>query len=72
MPLTERIQVNMDENGSQVMLTLYWQARQKPDFDYSAFVHLVDASDQLVAQMTALRANNGYPQRLVARRHYRR
>ena len=36
--------------NSQVMLTLYWRARQKPDFDYSAFVHLVDGSGRMVAQ----------------------
>ena len=38
------------KNDSQVVLTLYWRARQKPDFDYSAFVHLVDGTGRLVAQ----------------------
>lgn len=38
----------VDETGVHVQL--YWQALTKPDFDYSTFVHLVDASGTLVAQ----------------------
>ena len=34
----------------QIQVDLYWQAMQKPDFDYSAFVHLVDAGGQLITQ----------------------
>lgn len=36
--------------GTEVEITLYWQAMAKPDFNYSAFVHLIDGSDQLVGQ----------------------
>jgi hypothetical protein len=31
-------------------MTLYWQALAKPDFDYSAFVHLIDGQGRIVAQ----------------------
>jgi hypothetical protein len=40
----------VQEEAEQLVVTLYWQATQKPDFDYSSFVHLIDSSDQLVAQ----------------------
>ena len=54
--------LNTDRNGSQATLTLYWQAIQKPDFDYSVFVHLINGSDQLVAQNDhAPGAQQGYP-----------
>lgn len=36
--------------GDRVRVTLYWQAFTVPDFDYSSFVHLVDASGQVRAQ----------------------
>jgi 4-amino-4-deoxy-L-arabinose transferase-like glycosyltransferase len=39
-----------EQNNTQVVLILYWRAKQKPDFDYSAFVHLVDGANRLVAQ----------------------
>jgi hypothetical protein len=42
--------VDAEADGLQVRLTLYWQALQPSDFDYSVFVHLVDSSDQMVAQ----------------------
>lgn len=45
-----------------VTLTLYWQALQKPDPDYSAFVHLIDAAGQVVAQKDhAPGEDRGYP-----------
>jgi len=37
-------------DGSMLTLKLYWQATGKPDFDYSAFVHLIDELGQIVAQ----------------------
>jgi len=47
---------------SEVSVILYWQALQQPDFDYSVFVHLIDESDQLVAQKDhAPGARFGYP-----------
>lgn len=41
---------DVDAQATTVVLTLYWQALQRPDFDYSAFVHLIDESDQLITQ----------------------
>ena len=38
------------KDGSTLILTLYWQAVGEPDFDYSAFVHLLDEPGQIVAQ----------------------
>jgi 4-amino-4-deoxy-L-arabinose transferase-like glycosyltransferase len=43
-------QVEPDGSTNQLAVTLYWQAIQTPDFDYSAYVHLVDASGKLIAQ----------------------
>jgi hypothetical protein len=42
--------VRREPDGARVQVTLYWQAAQAIDFDYSAFVHLVDASQALLAQ----------------------
>lgn len=42
--------VQTDTDSSQVILTLYWQAMQRPDFDYSVFTHIIDESNQLIAQ----------------------
>jgi hypothetical protein len=33
-----------------LLVTLYWRAGATPDFDYSAFVHVIDRSERLVAQ----------------------
>ena len=37
-------------DGTAIVLTLYWQAIGRPDFDYSAFAHLIDRSGRLIAQ----------------------
>jgi hypothetical protein len=55
-----RIDTNPDRTG--VTLTLYWQALRRPDFDYSAFVHLLDPTDQIVGQKDqAPGEDRGYP-----------
>jgi 4-amino-4-deoxy-L-arabinose transferase-like glycosyltransferase len=43
-------EIRPSPDGTAVALKLYWQAADRPDFDYSAFVHLLDASGQVVAQ----------------------
>jgi hypothetical protein len=43
-------QVERDLATNQLAVTLYWEATQTPDFDYSAYVHLVDVDGKLVAQ----------------------
>ena len=40
----------LEEQALLVNLTLFWEAVQKPDFDYSVFVHLTDASGEIIAQ----------------------
>jgi 4-amino-4-deoxy-L-arabinose transferase-like glycosyltransferase len=43
-----RMQETADHRA--ITVTLYWQALRTPDFNYSAFVHLIDGKGQLVAQ----------------------
>jgi 4-amino-4-deoxy-L-arabinose transferase-like glycosyltransferase len=45
----------VESDGSSLTLTLVWQAQKRPDFDYSAFVHLIDGTGQLRSQ------NDGAP-----------
>ena len=53
-----------DVISSQLSLTLYWKALRQPDFDYSAFVHLIDGANQLVAQKDHAPGESlGYPPR---------
>jgi Dolichyl-phosphate-mannose-protein mannosyltransferase len=69
-----RTDANSDRSG--VTLTLYWQALRRPDFDYSAFTHLLDPTDQIVGQKDqAPGEDRGYPpsiwrpEDIVADRH---
>jgi len=55
-----RTDTNSDR--SSVTLTLYWQALRRPDFDYSAFIHLLDRADQVIGQKDqAPGEDRGYP-----------
>jgi hypothetical protein len=46
----------------EISLTLYWRCEQDLDVDYSAFVHLVDGEDELLAQSDiGLGADRAYP-----------
>ena len=47
--------------GEPVTLTLYWEALQPPAADYTIFVHLHDASGELVAQHDGQPAEGRYP-----------
>jgi hypothetical protein len=52
----------IEGNGATVRLTLYWEAARKPDFNYSAFAHLLDASGQVIDQQDhAPGEDRGYP-----------
>ena len=54
--------IQPSEDGSTLTLKLYWQAAGKSDFDYSAFVHLIDESGQIVAQKDHAPGESlGYP-----------
>ena len=47
--------------GDKVAITLYWRASERPDLPYTAFVHLVDAEGNLVAQHDAMPAEDALP-----------
>jgi hypothetical protein len=47
--------------GDVVNLTLYWQSAAKIDKDYTVFVHLLDASGNVRAQMDAPPRGGAYP-----------
>ncbi len=52
----------VEPGGGAVKLTLYWEALRTPDFNYSAFAHLLDAGGQVVAQQDrAPGEDRGYP-----------
>ena len=39
-----------EESDAEIALTLYWQANENPDFDYSVFIHLLNAHGEIVTQ----------------------
>jgi len=47
--------------GRSLQLTLYWQAEQTPDRDYTVFVHLLDAVGQQLAGADSPPVNGYYP-----------
>jgi hypothetical protein len=47
--------------GQELPVTLYWQALGEADRNYVRFVHLLDASDQIVAQQDGVPANGNIP-----------
>jgi hypothetical protein len=44
-----------------VQLSLLWQALRTPSLDYTVFVHLLDAGDNIVASHDTQPVNNTYP-----------
>ncbi len=42
--------IRWDESSGIATVILYWEALQRPDFDYSVFVHLIDESGQIIDQ----------------------
>jgi 4-amino-4-deoxy-L-arabinose transferase-like glycosyltransferase len=50
-----------DPSGETLAVKLYWEALQKPNQNYSVFVHLIDAQGQMVAQQDQAPGNGpGY------------
>jgi len=47
--------------GDPLTVTLYWRADEQPDGSYTAFVHLLDADGQQVAQHDSLPRYGRYP-----------
>jgi hypothetical protein len=51
----------IQRNADQLRVKLFWQGFGKSDRDYTVFVHLLDASGNLIAQHDAQPANGIYP-----------
>ena len=47
--------------GGKLTVTLYWEGLSKPEFDYTAFVQLLDERGKLVAQSDAYPMGGRYP-----------
>jgi hypothetical protein len=47
--------------STPIVLNLYWKSLSPVDKDYSVFVHLLDASGQVIAQADAPPTDNAYP-----------
>jgi hypothetical protein len=47
--------------GDHIAIVLYWQASRPPRRDYTAFLHLLDASGKLVAQTDGQPRSGDYP-----------
>lgn len=47
--------------GDELAVTLYWQSETPPSLDYSVFVQLVDATEQVVAQRDRFPGFGNYP-----------
>jgi hypothetical protein len=48
-------------SGENLQITLYWYGIAKPDKDYTVFLHLLDASGNIRAQIDAQPLNGSYP-----------
>jgi hypothetical protein len=60
----ELVGYDVRPDGPELRVTLYWRALARPDFDYSAFVHLIDRDGHIVAQQDhAPGEARGYPPR---------
>ena len=51
-------------------ITFYWRALKETEADYTAFVHVLDANGQIIAQRDAQPQNGGYPTSLWANDEY--
>ncbi|MBN1936426.1 MAG: hypothetical protein JW934_17300 [Anaerolineae bacterium] len=53
---------DLEQTPEQLKLTLYWQAAQQMDIDYTVFVHLFDPATEIIARQADARPLNGlYP-----------
>jgi 4-amino-4-deoxy-L-arabinose transferase-like glycosyltransferase len=63
----ELVGYDLRPGDGELRVTLYWRALARPDFDYSAFVHLIDRDGRIVAQQDhAPGEARGYPPRAWA------
>jgi len=56
-----RYAVTVDRDSRAATVVLYWQSVAPVAKSYTVFVHLLDASGNLIAQSDALPAHNAYP-----------
>ncbi len=49
------------DQSKPLVVRLYWQTRQKPDRDYTVFVHLYSSDGRLVAQKDTTPVNGTFP-----------
>jgi hypothetical protein len=60
----ELVGYDVRPGDGELRVALYWRALARPDFDYSAFVHLIDRDGRIVAQQDhAPGEARGYPPR---------
>jgi len=52
---------DLTQNGTTLQLTLYWQATDRPNADYTTFVHLRDATNHNAAQQDGPPGQGRYP-----------
>ena len=69
-------ETRVNEAGDKLHVTLYWEALQDIDFDFSAFVHLIDAGGRRVAQddhppgeLSEFRPKRWWPEDVVVARY---
>ena len=55
------LDTSLVESGEPVRLVLYWQALAEIEREYTVFVHILDASGQLVAQRDSMPRDNTLP-----------
>ncbi len=60
----------LEISSDKVRIAFVWQALREMDADYTVFVHLVDASGEIAAQIDAQPMANSYPTRLWAAGEY--
>ena len=56
-----KLDASLVESGEPVRLVLYWQALAEIEREYTVFVHILDASGQLVAQRDSMPRDNMLP-----------
>ncbi len=52
---------DLEEEPEKIRLTLYWQARQRIEEDYTVFIHLLDDQGHIQAQQDGQPLNGDYP-----------
>ena len=55
------VSYTLQEDGDGIRVTLYWQAIEPPNGDYTVFVHVLDSDAHIVAQADEQPSNGRYP-----------